>query len=76
MCELAPVVEIRRITSSLYRYNRSEPENHDHARSERVMAELVRTGVSIKQELLEKIEKAIAERGYGNRSEALRRSHP
>jgi CopG family nickel-responsive transcriptional regulator len=36
------------------------------------MAELVRTGVSIEQELLEKFDKLIAKRGYGNRSEALR----
>jgi CopG family nickel-responsive transcriptional regulator len=36
------------------------------------MAELVRTGVSIEQELLEKFDEVIARRGYGNRSEALR----
>ncbi len=36
------------------------------------MAELIRTGVSIEQDLLEKFDKLIAKRGYGNRSEALR----
>jgi CopG family nickel-responsive transcriptional regulator len=36
------------------------------------MAELVRTGVSIEADLLEKFDKLIAKRGYGNRSEALR----
>lgn len=36
------------------------------------MAELVRTGVSIEQNLLEKFDKLIAKRGYENRSEALR----
>jgi CopG family nickel-responsive transcriptional regulator len=36
------------------------------------MAELVRTGVSIEQELLQKFDDVIARRGYENRSEALR----
>jgi CopG family nickel-responsive transcriptional regulator len=36
------------------------------------MAELVRTGVSIEQDLLEEFDKLIAKRGYDNRSEALR----
>ncbi len=36
------------------------------------MAELVRTGVSIEQELLEDFDRLIAKRGYDNRSEALR----
>lgn len=36
------------------------------------MAELIRTGVSIETDLLEKFDKVIAKRGYGNRSEALR----
>jgi CopG family nickel-responsive transcriptional regulator len=36
------------------------------------MAELIRTGVSIERDLLEKFDKLIVERGYGNRSEALR----
>ncbi len=36
------------------------------------MAELIRTGVSIEQDLLEKFDRLIAKRGYGNRSEALR----
>ncbi|MCL2660296.1 MAG: nickel-responsive transcriptional regulator NikR [Acidobacteriaceae bacterium] len=36
------------------------------------MAELVRTGVSIEQDLLEKFDRLIAKRGYENRSEALR----
>jgi CopG family nickel-responsive transcriptional regulator len=36
------------------------------------MAELTRTGVSIEQDLLDKFDKLIAKRGYGNRSEALR----
>jgi CopG family transcriptional regulator, nickel-responsive regulator len=36
------------------------------------MAELVRTGVSIEQDLLEDFDKLIARRGYSNRSEALR----
>ena len=36
------------------------------------MAELIRTGVSIEQDLLEKFDNLIAKRGYGNRSEALR----
>lgn len=36
------------------------------------MAELVRTGVSIEQDLLDKFDELIAKRGYGNRSEALR----
>lgn len=36
------------------------------------MAELIRTGVSIEQDLLHKFDKLIAKRGYGNRSEALR----
>lgn len=36
------------------------------------MAELVRTGVSIEQDLLKDFDKLIAKRGYSNRSEALR----
>jgi CopG family nickel-responsive transcriptional regulator len=36
------------------------------------MAELVRTGVSLEQDLLEKFDSLIAKRGYSNRSEALR----
>jgi CopG family nickel-responsive transcriptional regulator len=36
------------------------------------MAELIRTGVSIESDLLEKFDKLIGRRGYGNRSEALR----
>lgn len=36
------------------------------------MAELVRTGVSIEQELLEQFDRLIDRRGYGNRSEAIR----
>jgi CopG family transcriptional regulator, nickel-responsive regulator len=36
------------------------------------MAELIRTGVSIEQDLLDKFDKLIAKRGYENRSEALR----
>ena len=36
------------------------------------MTELVRTGVSIEQDLLDDFDKLIAKRGYGNRSEALR----
>jgi CopG family nickel-responsive transcriptional regulator len=36
------------------------------------MAELIRTGVSIESDLLEKFDELIARRGYGNRSEALR----
>ncbi len=36
------------------------------------MAELIRTGVSIEQDLLDKFDKLIAKRGYSNRSEALR----
>lgn len=36
------------------------------------MGELIRTGVSIEQDLLDKFDKLIAKRGYGNRSEALR----
>jgi len=36
------------------------------------MGELVRTGVSLEQELLEKFDKLIERRGYGNRSEAIR----
>jgi len=36
------------------------------------MTDLVRTGVSIEQELLEEFDRVIAKRGYGNRSEALR----
>jgi CopG family transcriptional regulator, nickel-responsive regulator len=36
------------------------------------MAELVRTGVSIEQDLLEEFDKLVERRGYGNRSEALR----
>jgi CopG family nickel-responsive transcriptional regulator len=36
------------------------------------MAEVIRTGVSIESDLLEKFDKLIAKRGYSNRSEALR----
>ncbi len=36
------------------------------------MADLIRTGVSIESDLLEKFDKLIERRGYGNRSEALR----
>jgi metal-responsive CopG/Arc/MetJ family transcriptional regulator len=36
------------------------------------MAELIRTGVSIEQDLLEKFDKLIAKRGYENRTDALR----
>ena len=36
------------------------------------MADLIRTGVSIEQDLLDKFDRLIAKRGYGNRSEALR----
>ena len=36
------------------------------------MAELIRTGVSIEQDLLDKFDRLIANRGYNNRSEALR----
>ncbi len=36
------------------------------------MSELVRFGVSIEQDLLENYDRLIAERGYENRSEALR----
>jgi CopG family nickel-responsive transcriptional regulator len=36
------------------------------------MAELIRTGVSIEQDLLDKFDELIVKRGYGNRSEALR----
>jgi CopG family nickel-responsive transcriptional regulator len=36
------------------------------------MTELIRTGVSIEQDLLTKFDRVIAKRGYKNRSEALR----
>lgn len=36
------------------------------------MAELIRTGVSIEQDLLQKFDTLITKRGYANRSEALR----
>ncbi len=36
------------------------------------MADLVRTGVSLEQDLLEKFDRVIARRGYHNRSEAIR----
>ena len=36
------------------------------------MPDLVRTGVSIEEDLLEAFDKVIAKRGYNNRSEALR----
>jgi CopG family transcriptional regulator, nickel-responsive regulator len=36
------------------------------------MTELIRTGVSIEQDLLAKFDRVIAKRGYKNRSEALR----
>jgi len=36
------------------------------------MADLVRTGLSLERELLEKFDETIARRGYQNRSEAIR----
>jgi CopG family transcriptional regulator, nickel-responsive regulator len=36
------------------------------------MADLVRTGLSLERELLEKFDESIAKRGYQNRSEAVR----
>lgn len=36
------------------------------------MADLVRTGVSLEQDLLDKFDKSIARRSYQNRSEAIR----
>ena len=36
------------------------------------MSEVVRTGVSLESDLLEKFDEAIAAKGYGNRSEAIR----
>ena len=36
------------------------------------MANLVRTGVSLEQELLRQFDESIRERGYQNRSEAIR----
>jgi CopG family transcriptional regulator, nickel-responsive regulator len=36
------------------------------------MSELVRTGVSLEQDLLNRFDNAISDRGYGNRSEAIR----
>ena len=36
------------------------------------MADLTRTGVSIERDLLRKFDDAIAKKGYGNRSEAIR----
>lgn len=36
------------------------------------MADLVRTGLSLERELLEKSDETIARRGYQNRSEAIR----
>ena len=36
------------------------------------MAELIRTGISLEEDLLEGFDKLIARRGYKNRSEALR----
>lgn len=38
----------------------------------RTMAGLVRTGLSLEQELLDKFDESIAKRGYQNRSEAVR----
>ena len=35
------------------------------------MADLVRTGLSLERELLDKFDEAIARRGYQNRSEAI-----
>jgi CopG family nickel-responsive transcriptional regulator len=36
------------------------------------MAELIRTGISLEQDLLAEFDKLITRRGYGNRSEAVR----
>jgi len=36
------------------------------------MSEVVRTGVSLESDLLKKFDEAIAAKGYGNRSEAIR----
>jgi CopG family transcriptional regulator, nickel-responsive regulator len=36
------------------------------------MADLVRTGLSLERELLDKFDHTIARRGYRNRSEAIR----
>jgi CopG family nickel-responsive transcriptional regulator len=36
------------------------------------VAELVRTGLSLEQDLLDKFDKSIARRSYRNRSEAIR----
>ena len=36
------------------------------------MAELVRTGISLERELLERFDRVIGKRGYKNRSEAIR----
>ena len=36
------------------------------------MAKLVRTGISLDQELLARFDRAISRKGYGNRSEAIR----
>ena len=36
------------------------------------MGDLVRTGVSLEQDLLKRFDEAIAEKGYDNRSEAIR----
>jgi len=36
------------------------------------MTDLVRTGLSLEQELLDRFDEAIAKRGYENRSEAVR----
>lgn len=37
-----------------------------------LMTDVVRTGVSLEHELLEKFDYAISKKGYGNRSEAIR----
>jgi CopG family nickel-responsive transcriptional regulator len=36
------------------------------------MSSLIRTGISLERELLERFDRIIKERGYGNRSEAIR----
>jgi CopG family transcriptional regulator, nickel-responsive regulator len=36
------------------------------------MSQLVRTGISLEQELLEKFDRVIEQKGYGSRSEAIR----
>jgi CopG family transcriptional regulator, nickel-responsive regulator len=36
------------------------------------MSSLIRTGISLEQELLEKFDKVVQQKGYGSRSEAIR----